>query len=103
MDNPIYTPLADFARQRGISRARAYQLKDKLQLIHLPVYAKDIGSGIEILLCKDGSPLLHTFVVQDRNDVQGELDAVNQAIKTCNGCDLKRLQGMQKEIKNILK
>jgi len=101
MNNLIYTPLANFAAQRGITRARAYQLKSKLHLIDLPLYADDNGKRIPVM--KDGKHFYQTHVVQQRDAVQSELDIINLAITNCNGCDLKRLQSMKKEIENILK
>jgi hypothetical protein len=101
MNTPILTPLADYAKQRGLSRQRVYQLKDKLQLIELPLFVE--CSGLKIPLYKDRKPLMQIFVQQSREQLTVELDAIKEAIRTCDGCNLNRLHTMQKEIEFILK
>lgn len=97
----ILTPLSDYARQRGLSRQRAYQLKTKLQLVELPLFVE--CNGLKIPVYYNHKPLTQTFVQQTKEQLTVELNAVKQAIRTCNGCNLTRLQAMQKEIEFILK
>lgn len=98
----ILTTLADYAKQKGISRARAYQLQSKLPTIDLPVYAiKDNGDKIPII--KDGEHLKQTFVQQKRATLEAELAGINMVINNCTGWDYNRLEHMKKTIENILK
>lgn len=101
MSTYILTPLADYARQRGISRQRIYVIKDRLKLIDLPVYA-DLN-GMKIPLYKDRKPLIQTFVQQDREQLQADIRELNTQIRNCAGCDINRLKAMRKEIETILK
>lgn len=97
----ILTPLADYARQRGLSRQRAYQLKTKLQLVELPLFVE--CNGLKIPLYHNRKPLTQTFVQQTKEQLNIELEAIKEAIRTCSGCNLTRLTAMQKEIEFILK
>lgn len=99
----ILTTLSDYAKQKGISRARAYQLQSKLSTIDLPVNVSVTYEGRIYQVEAHTGTKVQTFVKQDPVHLQGELDAVNLAIANCNGCNLKRLQAMKKQIEFILK
>lgn len=99
----ILTTLAEYAKQKGISRARAYQLQSKLHTIDLLVNVSVTYEGRVYQVEQHTGTKVQTFVKQDPINLQWELDAVNLAIDTCNGCNLKRLQAMKKQLEIILK
>jgi hypothetical protein len=98
----ILTTLSDYAKQKGITRARAYQLQSKLSTIDLPVYAESTD-GTKIPLYKDDKPLIQTFVQLDRGTLQCELQALIQRLKHCNVHEAGRIGNMIAAIKTILK
>lgn len=98
----ILTTLSDYAKQKGITRARAYQLKDKLSLIELPVFA-ELADGTKIQLYKDRQPLTQTFVRQDKQALERQLDALKDKYKHCASREVYRLGNMIRAIENILK
>lgn len=102
----ILTTLSDYAKQKGITRARAYQLKDKLNLVDLPVYAvKEIpGIGQTMYpLVKDGKHLTQTFVQQSVVDLQAELAAATHCLQHCEPHQEPRIKGIIEAIETILK
>lgn len=99
----ILTTLSDYAKQKGISRARAYQLKSTLSLIDLPINVTVTYEGRVYQVEQHTGTKVQTFVKQDPVHLQGELDAINLAIANCSNCNLKQLQGMKKQIENNLK
>ena len=98
----ILTTLPDYAKQKGITRARAYQLQSKLSLIDLPVYAI-AEDGTRIPLYKDDKPLIQTYVQQDRDMLIKELDTLRAKYNTCVTRDVYRLGNMIRAIETILK
>ncbi|MFA6087462.1 hypothetical protein [Mucilaginibacter sp.] len=98
----ILTTLKDYAKQKGITRARAYQLQNKLPLIDLPVYAI-AEDGTRIPLYKDGEPLLQTYVQQDRATVQAEYDMLKVQLSSCNTHEARRIVDRARAIETILK
>lgn len=97
----ILTTLADYAKQKGITRARAYQLKPQLKLIDLPVYADN--NGVLIPLYKDNQPLIQTFVQQDKQALEAELSALKACFSRCSTHEATRTRDKIRAIENILK
>jgi hypothetical protein len=98
----ILTTLSDYAKQKGISRARAYQLQSKLPTIDLPVYAI-ADNGDKIPLYKDNQPVTQTYVQQDKGMLQAELDSLRAKYNACATRDVYRLGNMIRAIETILK
>ena len=99
----ILTTLSDYAKQKGITRARAYQLQSKLSLIDLPVYAI-AEDGTRIPLYKDGEPLMQTYVQQDKADVIQERSMLRMTLNlTDDIASIKRINSRLDAIETILK
>lgn len=54
-------PLSEYAKLHNVTRQRAYQLKSKLNIVTLALYAD--YNGIQIPIMKAGKPLKQDFVI----------------------------------------
>ena len=99
----ILTTLSDYAKQKGISRARAYQLQSKLPTIDLPVNVTVTYEGRTYQVEAHSGTKVQTFVKQHRATLEAELARLQERYRVCATREVYRLGDMIRAIENNLK